>query len=567
MTEIRAAILCSFNLDTLPRYLGPALARKNLPARFHFGGFGQYRQEILDDRSDLYAFGPEFVFLFLDGQDVLADLCQRPFDLAPEEREAYVDESYGELKGLVDVLARRLPEAVLFVHTLAAPPLNSLGLLEFNSAFGLRDAFARFNGSLAALARARERVYLLDYESLVGYHGYKNWFDPRMWTLGRMRLGRMAVESLADYYATVLSAARGARKKVLVLDLDDTLWGGVLGAEGPGGILLGTDGIGLAFREFQQEILNLHRRGILLAINSKNNPEEALEVFDQHPAMVLRREHFAGMRINWQDKASNMRELAQELNLGLDSFVFMDDSPVECEWVSSQIPDVTVVQLPEDPALYRDTLLRLDAFASFGLTEEDLRRGELYQEQTLRRGLRESVPTLEEFYEALNMRALVTPASDLTVSRIAQLTEKTNQFNLTTRRYSEAEVRSLVSRPDWEVFGLSLTDKFGDSGLVGVGILAREGETARIDTLLLSCRVMGRTIETAFLAFLAEWAAHRGARLMVGEYIATKKNGPVERLYEAHGFEPMDSQGHMWQLDLESYDVACPEYIDLEYHE
>ena len=567
MTEIRAAILCSFNLDTLPRYLGPALARKNLPARFHFGGFGQYRQEILDDRSDLYAFGPEFVFLFLDGQDVLADLCQRPFDLAPEEREAYVDESYGELKGLVDVLARRLPEAVLFVHTLAAPPLNSLGLLEFNSAFGLRDAFARFNGSLAALARARERVYLLDYESLVGYHGYKNWFDPRMWTLGRMRLGRMAVESLADYYATVLSAARGARKKVLVLDLDDTLWGGVLGAEGPGGILLGTDGIGLAFREFQQEILNLHRRGILLAINSKNNPEEALEVFDQHPAMVLRREHFAGMRINWQDKASNMRELAQGLNLGLDSFVFMDDSPVECEWVSSQIPDVTVVQLPEDPALYRDTLLRLDAFASFGLTEEDLRRGELYQEQTLRRGLRESVPTLEEFYEALNMRALVTPASDLTVSRIAQLTEKTNQFNLTTRRYSEAEVRSLVSRPDWEVFGLSLTDKFGDSGLVGVGILAREGETARIDTLLLSCRVMGRTIETAFLAFLAEWAAHRGARLMVGEYIATKKNGPVERLYEAHGFEPMDSQGHMWQLDLESYDVACPEYIDLEYHE
>jgi len=567
MTEIRAAILCSFNLDTLPRYLGPALARKNLPARFHFGGFGQYRQEILDDRSDLYAFGPEFVFLFLDGQDVLADLCQRPFDLAPEEREAYVDESYGELKGLVDVLARRLPEAVLFVHTLAAPPLNSLGLLEFNSAFGLRDAFARFNGSLAALARARERVYLLDYESLVGYHGYKNWFDPRMWTLGRMRLGRMAVESLADYYATVLSAARGARKKVLVLDLDDTLWGGVLGAEGPGGILLGTDGIGLAFREFQQEILNLHRRGILLAINSKNNPEEALEVFDQHPAMVLRREHFAGMRINWQDKASNMRELAQGLNLGLDSFVFMDDSPVECEWVSSQIPDVTVVQLPEDPALYRDTLLRLDAFASFGLTEEDLRRGKLYQEQTLRRGLRESVPTLEEFYEALNMRALVTRASDLTVSRIAQLTQKTNQFNLTTRRYSEAEVRSLVSRPDWEVFGLSLTDKFGDSGLVGVGILAREGETARIDTLLLSCRVMGRTIETAFLAFLAEWAAHRGARLMVGEYIATKKNGPVERLYEAHGFEPMDSQGHMWRFGLESHDVACPEYIDLEYRE
>ena len=564
-TQVRLAVLCSFNLELLPRYLKPALLKEHLDGELYLSRYGQYRQDILGGGSQLYTFSPDVIILFIDGQDWLAELCEGPFDFSPEQRAAYGEQAFQDLEALVRVIRERLPETMLFVHTLYAPPLNSLKLLEFNTTAGIRDVFGTFNERLRSLGRKNKGVYVLDYESLVGIHGYKMWFDERMWALARMRLSEGGMRFLAEYYANVLKALKFGPRKVLVLDCDDTLWGGEIGSEGVNGIELGMDGIGFSFWEFQREILNLYKRGVLLAINSKNNWDDAVEAIDLHPAMFLRRDHFASIKINWEDKVTNLREISKELSLALDSFVFVDNNPVECDWVRSQLPEVEVIQLPEDPAAYRETLLQTNAFAALSLTSEDRERGARYHAQAGRESLRKAAPTLEAFYAELKMRAVIEPATVHTVARIAQLTQRTNQFNLTKRAYTESEIELLIQSKHWRVFGLSLTDKCGDNGLVGVAILEYQGDVVHINNFLLSCRVMGRTLETALLYVLGEHARRRGGRYLLGEYRPTKKNMPVRSFYAGHGFRSLDGDGNIWQLDLEKDALACPEYIDVEF--
>jgi FkbH-like protein len=566
MMELRIALLANCNIELLQKPLSWALEGRGIRPSIWIGGFGQYVQEVLDPASGLYRHDPSLVMLYLDGADLFQELVENPFYASSDARRDLGVRCAAEVTDLAEMLAERLPQATLVLNTAGIDPANAVVGLEHNSEYGLQDAVHAYNAGLVLLARRLRTVIIVDVASLAAGIGFENWFDCRLWYLARSRWSRRAIQALAKRYSAAICGRLGRIRKCAVLDLDNTLWGGVVGEDGLEGLLLGEDGIGRAFVEFQIELLNLYRKGILLAICSKNNSQDALEAIRRHPAMRLREEHFAAMRINWEDKASNLRTLAEELNIGLDSMIFLDDSPTERAWVRQACPEVLVPDWPEDPSDYKAALLELSAchFHQLGISAEDHKRGEAYQAQAKRRQLENSASSIEEFYSSLEMHAKIGRADDFSIPRIAQLTQKTNQFNLTARRYNDAEIEAISRDPNYAVWWVELADRFGPSGIVGVLILKREAVDAWIiDTFLLSCRVMGRTVETAFLAVAT---CGLGPVRLIGEFRHTAKNAPVRDLYARLGFRPL-RQGpdrQLWELDLASASLVPPSWFKIE---
>jgi FkbH-like protein len=334
-----------------------------------------------------------------------------------------------------------------------------------------QEAVAQFLDGMRQLCRLSPRLRVADWDWEVRGPGWAALRDARLWYLGRMRVNPLGTAHLADFLAQHIGAERAKIRKVAVLDLDNTLWGGVVGEDGIQGLNLGNEGVGLAFQDFQREILKWHDAGVLLAICSKNNPEDALAVFDQHPDMVLKRNHFAAMRINWNEKAQNIKELAEELDLGLDSFVFLDDNPVERDWVAQALPDVLVPELPRDPAERPLFLRSAGLFLLFQVTDTDRSRIRSYQARRRREELRSSAASLKDFFRSLEQQVEIRPLSQATLARAAQMLQRTNQFNLTTRRYSAAELERMMKDSQYELFTLSVRDRYDDSGITGIAIL------------------------------------------------------------------------------------------------
>jgi FkbH-like protein len=349
------------------------------------------------------------------------------------------------------------------------------------------------------------------------------------------------------------------------VDLDNTLWGGVIGEEGMTGIKVGSEYPGAAFQALQRVLLDLSKKGILLAVCSKNNLDDAMEALDKHPGMLVRSQHFATLRINWTDKSQNLREIAQELNIGIDSLGFLDDNPFEREQVRAALPEVTIIDLPQNPLEYAATVRDCPVFERLTLSAEDQQRTAMYAEQRQRAGAEQSFQSKEDFFRFLEQEAELNPVSELTLARIAQLTQKTNQFNLTTRRYTEAQITEMAKQAGWSIFSIRVRDRFGDHGLVGVAIAHDQGEQCEIDTFLLSCRVIGRTVETALLAHLAKSAAERGCKRLQGWFLPTRKNAPARDFYSEHGFELLaqSCEGSLWSLDLTQQEVAFPTWVKL----
>lgn len=566
MTELRLAFLSSCTSEFLQQPLKSALEQILIRPSIWTGGFGQYRQDILNPKSELYEQNPAVIVLYLDGSDLFQEINENPFGFSEKARRDYAEDRSAETATLVDTLAQQLPRTTVLLNTLVVDPLNTFVGLEYNSEFGIQDVVASYNRKLSALAQRLPMLKIVDVASLAANIGFKNWYDSRMWYLARSRWSRTAAKALAELYAAAIGSSLGRVRKCVVVDLDNTLWGGIVGEDGLAGLSLGEDGIGRSYVEFQQELLNLYSKGVLLAVCSKNNPEDALPVIRHHPAMRLREQHFAAMRINWEDKASNLRALAEELNIGLDSFVFIDDNPVERSLISQALPEVLVPDWPADSGEYKRALLELSAkhFYKTRITAEDRRAGEAYRAQAERRKLQESAASLEDFHRTLEMRAKIGRADPFTVPRIAQLTQKTNQFNLTTRRYSEAQISSMAQDPNWAIWWLDLVDRFGPNGLVGVLLLRRlTSEAWAIDTFLLSCRVMGRTVEDAFLAVVAHEV---DASRLVGEYRPTAKNSVVRDLYQRLGFHrtESDGDGQLWELEKPVTRLKTPAWFEIE---
>jgi FkbH-like protein len=446
-----------------------------------------------------------------------------------------------------------------------------LGIFDSQSETGQSGLLRKINGELRRIASESRGIYLLDYDALTARYGSEHWHEERKWLTARLPIAAGHLIHMAREWVRFLVPLSGRTAKVLVVDLDNTLWGGVIGEDGMAGIKVSPEYPGAAFQALQRALLDLSRKGILLAICSKNNLDDAMEALEKHPGMLLRAKHFAAMRINWNDKAQNLREIAHELNVGIDALAFLDDNPVECEQIRSALPEIKVIDLSlydlsKNPMAYASAVRDCAVFERLTLSAEDKQRTTMYIEQKQRESVEQNFQSKEDFFRYLEQEAELEPVTELTLARVAQLTQKTNQFNLTTRRYTEPQILEMAKNPQWHISSVKVRDRFGDHGLVGVAITRDHEDECEIDTFLLSCRVIGRTVETALLAHLAESAEQRGRKRLIGWFLPTKKNAPARDFYEQHGFErqEVNDTGSLWKLDLKRSTLRSPEWIKVK---
>ena len=456
--------------------------------------------------------------------------------------------------------------ALSIVSTLAPPPETAFGSFERFVPGTPRALTATFNAGLVADVRGTQDV-LLDVAALAETVGLAEWHSPAQWNIAKFSFDERLIPLYAEHVCRVIGALRGKSRKCLVLDLDNTLWGGVIGDDGLEGIVLGQgDPTGEAYLEVQRTALALRERGIVLAVSSKNDDAVARSAFAKHSEMLLREAHIAVFQANWNDKATNIAAIARELSLGVDSMVFLDDNPVERNFVRESLPQVAVPELPDDPALYARTLAAAGYFESVAFSEEDRKRAEFYENNARRAALQGNVGDLAAYLASLEMRITFRPFDAEGRARIAQLINKSNQFNLTTRRYTEVDVAAFEA--DAEIFTLQvrLADRFGDNGMISVVVCRPCGADAlEIDTWLMSCRVLGRGVERMVLREIVRHARARGIRTLIGTYVPTAKNGMVSDHYGKLGFrrvERSESGASRWELGTDAEIEVAPMVVE-----
>ncbi len=401
----------------------------------------------------------------------------------------------------------------------------------------LTTAVADFNRFASQLAMERPNVKWVDFSEFTSRYDSESLINWKYYFMSQTMLNPKLVHSFQQWWKRVDEEMASVRKKCLVLDLDNTLWGGVLGEDGIDGIRLGGDYPGKAYTYWQQALLQLAGTGVILAVCSKNNESDVQEAWEKNPNMVLRREHFSALRINWQDKATNLRELADELNIGLDSVVFVDDNPAERELIKQVLPQVAVPDFPEKPYQLMPFFKSLveNYFRIYKVTDEDRNKTEQYRANAMRHAEQARFADMESYLYSLDLQLDVIPADEHNLPRIAQMTQKTNQFNLTTRRYTEADVQQRIDQ-GWRVFCMSVRDRFGDNGITGTIFLEPVDDvTVSIDTLLLSCRILGKGIEEAFLKTVFNLLRLDGYRHVSADYLPTAKNGQTADFYDRMG--------------------------------
>jgi FkbH-like protein len=554
---IRLAVLASATVDHLLPAIRVAGLRRRLLIDVHCGAYGQYRQDILDAASPLHQFSPQAILFSLTGQEAVAAVS-----LTATVSE--VDEAIARLIVQLRSLwkkARKISNGVIIQQTFldVTEPL-----------FGSYDRFvpgapsrvvARLNDRLCEAA-AQEGVLLLDVARASQRDGIDAWFDAGRWLQGKLEIAPQAASLYGDMVARILAAQRGLSKKCLVLDLDNTLWGGVIGDDGLEGIVLGEgSAAGEAHLALQRYAKQLKERGVILAVCSKNDASIAEAAFHDHPEMLLRRSDIAALVANWDDKTENLKAIAARLNIGIDSLVFVDDNPVERARIRQSLPMVAVPELPADIAQYVRCLADAGYFEAIAFTSEDRDRARQYAENAEREALLGSAQSIDEFLRGLKMSVRFGPFTAVDHARIVQLINKTNQFNTTTRRYTSEEIADVTDLPNALTLQFRLLDRIGDNGLVSTMILRPtpdHKDILEIENWVMSCRVFGRQLEFEAMNIAVEAVRQRGARALIADYIATSKNGVIKALYPNLGFTAVDqtttSNGATrWYLSVADY--------------
>jgi FkbH-like protein len=528
----RLALIGDATFDLLAPILRVIAFASGIDLSVHCGGYGQHVQEILDPASLLQSFRPEIVVLATGW---------RSLGLPEESRDSdsAVTRAVFELQALWRQCRERYG-AFAIQHNFEVPEPTPYGRLSAMLPNGRAHLLQRINLGLSEAAAAEPGVAVLDMDQIASAFGKRLWERPAEWQTAKQYPSAMALPELARHQVALVRAVLGLSRKALVLDLDGVLWGGVVAEDGVAGILLGGSGAGEAYREFQRYVKTLGERGVMLAVCSKNNDGDARTPFLSHPDRVLGLDDFAAFMANWEPKDENLRRIAAELHIGLDSIVFVDDNPIERDWIRRRVPEVEVPEWPAEPAEFVHALDRGRYFEALTLTAEDRGRSVGMHMNAARETLRETSESLEEFLRGLEMKIDLRPFEEADFPRIVQLIHKTNQFNLTTRRHTEAEVRRLADTAGAYTQALRLRDRFGDSGLVGVLIAVREEDALLVDTWLLSCRVLGRRVPEVSFAALCQYASATGCRFLMGEYHPTPKNALVAEFYEQIGFESIE---------------------------
>ena len=558
---VRLAVLGSSTVDHLHAGIRVAALRRGLWVTTWQGNYGQYAQALSDANSSLRQWAPTDVLFALDARHLLRGF---PITEAADHADHRLDAALGDLIQHWRIARDTLGAKVIQQTVLPVSP-NLAGNNEHRLAGSPARLVARLNEHLRIHADA-ERVDLIAVDRYAAAHGLDAWYDPVLWHRAKQDVHPRVTPFYGDLVGRLLAARQGRSFKCLVLDLDNTLWGGVIGDDGLEGIVLGQgSAAGEAFVDFQSYARDLSQRGIILAVCSKNDETNAVEPFDKHPDMVLQRGDIACFAASWRDKPTAIRGIAEQLNIGIDLLVFADDNPFERDLVRRELPMVAVPELPEDPALYANVLADAGYFEAVHLTEEDLQRSGQYQANLQREQIKASATDLAGYLRSLDMELRWGRFDRMGQQRIVQLINKTNQFNLTTRRYSDEQVAEVVADPAVLSLQLRLLDRFGDNGVIALAI-GRFGpfdDAIEIDTWLMSCRVLGRLVEEATLNLIAAEATRLGAKTLIGRYIPTSKNGMVKDHYEKLGFSAFDRERDtLWRLDLKDY-VPKPTFMRL----
>lgn len=468
-------------------------------------------------------------------------------------------EEVDSYSGKVEYLLGQIDPSKAFVALTLVPVFEPV---VSESDFQLAAAIAGFNLALYRLAQEHANLKVIDFRDFTSRYSAAELMDWKFYFISQMGLNPRLSGDFIHWWGKKMDSVALKRKKCIVLDLDNTLWGGVLGEDGLDGIKIGGDYPGKAFAFFQEALLELEKSGVILTVCSKNNEADVLEAWERVPSMILRKEHFAACRINWQDKAANIREMAQELNIGLDSMVFLDDNPSERELVSQFLPEVAVPAFPEHPyelPLFFQSLVE-NYFQVYSVTEEDRKKTTQYQANAARAEAQKQFTDYASFLRSLQIQVTVSEADEVTIPRIAQMTQKTNQFNLTTRRYQDSDIRQFL-QDGWRIWSVSVSDRFGDSGITGCALV----HGTDIDSFLLSCRILGKGIESVFLKSVLSVLKKDGCQAVTAHYVPTRKNAQVAEFYEKCGFSCVgeSASGKDYALELAEADLAIEDYYQV----
>ena len=532
-------MLSNINLDSLVGRLS------KLNDVYKTEGYGTWVQEIINPNSGLYSFGPQAVFIIIDGEEMFKGQSRNSSTI--DMNINYIEET-----------VKNNPDITFFVSNI------DLWTRKIDSAkAGSKERGLEFlwEDGLFLLSRKYRNLYVFDLKSIVEDIGREQFYSKKLWYLGGIKFSMKAEKVLEQYINRCVDSVKGKRKKCMVLDLDNTLWGGVVGEVGMEGIELSDYKEGARYKDFQKKLKEIKDLGIILAVVSKNNFDDAIKVIREHKHMVLKEEDFVALKINWDLKSQNIRDLSEEHNIGLDSIVFIDDNPVERESVKRELPEVTVPGFPQDTSELLNFAVELyhNYFYTLDITDEDTVKTEIYRQNMKRRDAQKSSASYEDFLKSLETKIEIRRISAENVQRAAQLTQKTNQFNLTTKRYSEQELLALIDEEGFEGFVAYVSDRFGDNGMVSVVITKRKTDTEiELDTFLLSCRVMGRFIEEQIIGFIEDLYKKSGYKRLVTYYKPTEKNAPVKDFFERLGYSVLDvdSAGNKkYILDLEKSSI------------
>jgi len=558
--KIRIGLLSSYTINGLKEIIQVKSAKRNISCMIYEAPYNQYSQEILNQNSELYKFVPEITFLIIDTRNIFGDLFHFPYSISSAERKKFVERKIYEIKNLIDKFVEKT-NSKLVITKLNIPAFSPNGVFESKIEYGFHEMIRDFNNMLTKNYVNSENVFVYDFENFVAKNGEDNVFDYSQFFFGDLKISIEYLPIFGQDLMKYVIGYLGITKKCIVLDLDNTLWGGIIGEDGFNGIKLGPEPPGNAFMEFQRILLSLHQRGIILAINSKNNYEDAIKVIKEHPYMILREEHFASMRINWQDKVMNMKELIQEINIGSDSLVFIDDDPVNREFIKSIFPEILVIDISNDPSTYASIIKNIIDFSVLKITDEDKNRGKMYFKQKIINELEESTPDLQTFLSQLDLKITIKEVDEFTLPRVSQLILKTNQFNLTTKRYQELDVEKMMQDPNFIVGCAQVEDKFGDNGITGVFIIKKENkEEWVIDTFLMSCRIMGRDIEKGIMTYIKNKGIDNKIKKIKANFLQTQKNKPIENFLPNCEFK---KEKEFWTYTIKSK-VKFPNYLTVK---
>ena len=539
--DCKIAYLSNHTIEPLDQSVEVACLLENILVESYTGEYDQYFQEILDSNSGCQLFKPDIIFLDLTLRALAPAIFDGLLSLPEQKREDEVNRILGLISDWVE-LAKEQTDAVLVVSNFSRPARVQAGVADAKLKLSEAEFYHRLNLELQKLFIDDVRTHVFDMDHVMSCAGKSQTQDPKMYYLAKMEWTERAVAVIAEHLQRMVFAILGRAKKCLVLDLDNTLWGGVVGEDGIEGLSIGEGSPeGEAFYDLQRYVCVLKERGVLLAVCSKNNFQDVEEVFQQRDEMVLKLKDFSAVKINWQRKHINIEEIAKELNIGLDSLVFIDDNPVERELVRQMLPEVTTVELSSDPSDYVSQLKALSVFEKLVLTDEDRQKTQQYAQNSKRESLRREIKDIDSFYESLGTEVSIDVAEEKHKARVHQLFTKTNQFNLTTMRYSVADVQRFIEEADWDLQVTHVRDNFGDLGVVGLYLIDKNSSDVRIDSFILSCRAMGRGIETAMMNKIKQdYLLNDGVEKISATYVTTAKNKPVADFYGSEGFGVVD---------------------------